>query len=410
MNTETSEIDHYKKSKMIKDIESHQDSSDLRSDKTSKLHDYYAVLIIICIKVPFYSLTCSRFFENILFYLHLNSRLSLALKIIPIILLYYDHIFTSLLCIKYNSSLFKKKIKKEYSSHQYILFPIDSTCIACDVVGGTLLCKIINVDDISTNEYFFMFLLHVWLILGLISFYTEFKYLSLEGNHILVLLLIFMLVISKPLNHTQEKFNIFKHEISNTTVIEHSYDFEFPYSLFRAICYTILVVSDIIFFKKNCHRELDRYTTSRYGCILLWPFKIFPWVLFIWLVNIIVHVYYSNNRPLNIGLHFYENQCLNEVENQNTDHIIKETKKQKTSDVETFKNPSKNQIPILKLLRNEIKNQQWKKSELGQTKPIIENSESLQDQKNINFDTLDIEQVFQLAKIHNTTNENKATV
>jgi len=302
-----------------------------------------------------------------------------ALRALPFALLYYDHILMW-------------KLNKLFS---FDLQFIDSTSLALDVVVGTVACQIAHLDFACTGLLCSMMCLS-WCVCSCLHVYLG--GVGDQSHWGVALFILSILTFSKP-NPSIEFDVIHKNSFDpNITKISMVRKLEglikvqgsiLPFFV-RGAAYLTLSILDIYFLRSPYQREKDRIGMLRYGSILFCPSVILVLLLSMLFTTLGFKIYNSTMACTGAT-----SSVLNRKETADVE--AKASSSQPSSRIHKLNSKAccKPPPPGMQLLLAADKN-----NNIVQPPPAS-------SQTHINFDELDPNEAFKLAKMHCL--ENKAT-
>jgi hypothetical protein len=283
----------------------------------------------------------------------------ISLRMLPFVLLYYDHLVMS-------------KIMKYLPIDMNF---IDTTSLCLDVVAGTIACQIGHLD-MSCTSISCIFLCFLWTVCSALHV-VYFSILDIQYEHIAVVFFVLgIMMFSKPATVIDfpmllNQSSVINPKLAMITKIEGLIKVQgsiLPY-LFRAALYLGMCIIDSYFLRNPYQRESDRICMLRYGSILFSPPVLVLLSSSIMGTTVCVRIYTHSHQ---------ENITLSKPDTEQGENVDSKLLQQKPPIV--FRN-TKSLCPTV--------------------------SHPSSNTNHINFDELDPNEAFKLAKLHSF--ENKAT-
>jgi hypothetical protein len=192
-------------------------------------------------------------------------------EILPILVLYYDHILT----------LWISKLWKNIPSVKVKFYNtfLDSTCVCTDIVGGILAFKKINLETSCSHLYCYIIFL-LWLFTGGIHCILDLQ-VSHSMNHIfhcIVFICVMSLTFSLKTDSLSNDIVLQVNKSSETFTLVAESGTNFAYYI-RTLIFLIVVISDSVCFKPLHQRDIERIYAIRYGFILMCPSRLLLYVV-----------------------------------------------------------------------------------------------------------------------------------
>lgn len=385
-----------------------------------KLAESYLPAFFLWVKGMLYTTFCLsiQYTEKDEFYQDIHHNTFLTLKVLPLLALYYDHLVTNAI-----------------SNNSVSLMFIDSSSFAVDVVAATIATQLCHLD-VACSGMFCVSVVFIWCMMGVFHVHyfvhTTFNHhynVPLHGNthlqiktfagHFLVCLFILCIFMFHDRLDSNKGYYGNNFNINNTSLPSFNSlkpmktKFYFTY-LTRSTAYLFFVTIDSYMFRLPTQRDRDRICTFRYGSILFSPASIMA-------VNILMLMCIQMHKIYQImSIPFGHDMGLGDIHSihGNIEYCPPCTMK-KSGNVMNFKqttNIKRSDVPLTnQIIGNLSNNVNFPlDSSIGMNKTLLQvsiplnNSQTPMHDNSINFNQMDVNEAFRLAKLQYS--ENKATV
>lgn len=352
-------------------VEDEKNSSIVRNASSFHFKEIFYVSLFTIIKGLCYTMLCTSS----------CCGYSVSWEVLPVLVLYYDHIITLSL------SKFGKNIPNVRSKFHNTF--MDSTCICTDIVGGILAFKKINLEY-TCNDFYCYFVFLVWLLGGGIHcmLNVQIPYTSNNVFHGLVFVSIMSLTfLSKNNNISKDssgEIYLWNKTTDVVTLTGGDPGTNFAYYI-RTLIFLIVVISDSMCCKPSHQREIERIYAVRYGFILMCPSKL---LFFVVIASLLFVGFAVHKKDI-------ENQ---RCEKEKTDEDMGKRTESKENPINQLNSHDTDHcfVDVAYTKEEVIGKKQRLKKEMGIPNNTICRKNTMEN--SINYESLDVNEAFQLAQ------------